>query len=141
MAPSFKRHSVHAKKSIHIPMRIQGINSTALIDCGATDSFINRAFMKKRGFMPIPLEHPRVCMLGEGTTDFTHGFKAEMEVGNRKVEMDFLVMNDKSSQGLVLRYYFLSKHDATTNFKSRELHLGGMNVHCLSTQFEGTIEQ
>lgn len=54
-APSFRKHGVHAKKSIHIPVRIQNMTSTTLIDCGATNNFINLAFIDKRELEPIPL--------------------------------------------------------------------------------------
>lgn len=114
-APSFRKHFLHGKKSIHILVRVNAISSTALIDCGATDSFINLAFMKKRGLRRVALECPRTCKLGEGTTQVTHGFKYSLEVGNKCIEVDFYVMNGKSSQGLVLGYSFLSKNDAAIN--------------------------
>lgn len=40
-APSFKKHSIHGKKSIHIHVRLQGITSIALIDYGARNNFTN----------------------------------------------------------------------------------------------------
>lgn len=106
-------------------MRIKGLNSTALIDCGATDNFINLAFMRKRGLQPVSLSHNRTCRLGEGTTEVTHGFQIEMEVGNKGVLIEFFIMNGKSSQGLVLGYSFLSENDATIKFRNKELQLGG----------------
>lgn len=45
-------------------------------------------------------------------------------------------MNGKSSPGLVMDYTFLADNDATINFKSKELPLGGINVHCLSNAME-----
>lgn len=46
LAPNFKKHSLHGKKSIHIPIRMHGMTATTLIDCGATDNFINLGFLK-----------------------------------------------------------------------------------------------
>lgn len=40
----------------------------------------------------------------------------------------------------MLGYTFLAINDATINFKTRELRLGGMSVHCLSSQLEDTLE-
>lgn len=137
LASSFKQHSLHAKKSILIPVRVQGVNSTTLINCGATDKFVNLVFMRQ----PTPLPHARLYKLGEGTTEVTHGFKTSMETGNKKVPMEFFVMNGKSSQGLVLGYTFPIENNATINSKTRELRLGEMSVHCLSTHLEGVKEE
>lgn len=46
--PSFKKHAIHSKKRINTLVRIKGRKSTTLIDCGATDNFINPAFMRKK---------------------------------------------------------------------------------------------
>lgn len=53
VAPSFKKHSLHAKKSIHILVRINGVTSNLSIDCGATNNFINLAFVRKKKLQPI----------------------------------------------------------------------------------------
>lgn len=41
--PLFAQHAVDKKRSIHVPISMQGIEATALIDCDATDNF-NRSF-------------------------------------------------------------------------------------------------
>lgn len=51
-APSFSQHTVQKKKSIHVLVFIQGVKTTALIDCGATKKFINFSFKKKKGLIP-----------------------------------------------------------------------------------------
>lgn len=50
LAPNFKKHAVHSKKSIHILVRIKRMTSTTLIDCVATNNFINLAFMRNKVF-------------------------------------------------------------------------------------------
>lgn len=127
---------MHSKKSIYILVRISGITSHALIDCGATDNFINLAFMRKKKLQPVPLDQARVCRLGEVIREVTHGFQSQIEVGSKRLPVDFYVMNGKSNQGIVQGYSFLTKNDASINFKNKELQLGGMNVHCLNSQFE-----
>lgn len=47
-SPSCKKLSIHGKKSIHIPVRLQAIISTALIGCGATNKLINLV-LRERG--------------------------------------------------------------------------------------------
>lgn len=135
-APSFKKHALHSRKSIHILVKIKGMKSTTLIECGATNNFINLAFMRKKGLEPLPLSQPRTRKLGEGTTKVTHGYASTLEVGDKRIPVDSYVMNGRSSQGLVLGYTFLAENDATINFRSRELRLGGMNVHYLSSHLE-----
>lgn len=55
--------------------------------------------------------------------------------------VDFYVMNGSSSQDLVLGYTFLAENDATINFKSREVRLGGMSLHCLRSQVEEPVQR
>lgn len=97
LAPSVKKHSLHAKKSIHILVKMHGMTETALIDCGATDNFINLGFMKKKGLHPSLLENSCTCRLGEGTTEITHSCKSLIKVGERRILVEFYVMNGKSS--------------------------------------------
>lgn len=44
---AFTPHKLPRKKSIHVPIKIQHVPATSLIDCGATDNFINLSFVKK----------------------------------------------------------------------------------------------
>lgn len=66
VAPNFKKHSMHSKKSIHISVRINGITSHALIDCGATDNFTNLAFMRKKKLQPVLLNQARIYRIERG---------------------------------------------------------------------------
>lgn len=140
LVPSFKKHSLHNEKSIHISVRLHEMTAIALIDCGATNNFINLGFMKKRGMQPNLLEQSRIYRLGKGTTEVTHSYKSSFEVGETKLPVEFYVMNGKSSQGIMLRCTFLAENDATINFKTRKLRLGGMKVHCLSSQLKDELE-
>lgn len=53
--------------------------------------------MQKRGLQPIELEHAGTCQFGEGIIEVTHGFKSYLEVGSKKLGVDFYVMDGKSS--------------------------------------------
>lgn len=83
-ALAFAQHSLHNKRSIHVTVSHQGIEATTLIDCGATENFINISFMRKRGLKPEVLQTPRTFRLGEGVTSVTHSFQIEMEVVGNK---------------------------------------------------------
>lgn len=133
-APNFFLHSMPKKKSIHVPISLNNIRATALVDCGATDNFINRGFMRKRGMIPEKLETVRTCRLGEGVTTVTHGYKSKVEVGGKEIEMDFFVMNGKSSQGIVLGYSFLEDNQAQIDFGRKTMQLRGEDVACLHSE-------
>lgn len=132
----FQKAYCASRKSIHIPIRIQGMTSIALIDYGATGNFINLAFMRKRGLEPTPLDQTNTCKLGEVMMEVTHGYQAVLGVEYKRIHVDIFVTNGKSSQVLVLGYTLLAENDDTVNFKSKELRLGRMNAHCLSSQRE-----
>lgn len=65
-----------------------------------------------------------------------HSCNDMLDLGDRKIPVTFYVINGKSNQGLVLGYTCLATNDATINFKYRELMLGGMSVHCMSSHVE-----
>lgn len=83
-ALAFAQHALHKKRSIHVPISLQGIEATTLIDCGAIDNFINMPFMRKRGIRPKMLETPKTCRVGEGVTRVTHSFRVRqcLQVGD-----------------------------------------------------------
>lgn len=98
-APSFSQHIVQKKKSIHVPVSIQGVKATALIDCGATDNFINHAFLKKKGLVPQALSVHRDSKLGGGMTKVTQQYQGEMTMAGTCMPLSFFAMNGESSQG------------------------------------------
>lgn len=65
-APAFAQNSMHKTRSIHVPVELQGMEATTLIDYGVIDNFVNRSFMRKRGLQPELLQTPRTCKLGKG---------------------------------------------------------------------------
>lgn len=136
LAPSFKKHTLHAKTSIHILVRLNGIGAHVHIDCGTTKNFINLAFMRRKGLHLVPLNKTMTCKFDEGTTEVTYGFSSNIKVGSKIVPVQFYAMSAKSNHGLSLEYYLLAMNDAIINFKTRELHLEGMSVNSLSSQMQ-----
>lgn len=133
-APCFFAHSVPLKRSIHVPVYLDNIKTTALVDCGATDNFLNLSFMRKRGLSPVQLEEAKVCKLGEGSTEVTHGFRGRVRVGQKESDLNFYVMNGRSSQAVVLGYGFLASQGAVIDFGKRTVKLDGEPVTCLQKE-------
>lgn len=129
-APAFAQHAWHKKRTIHMSMSQESIESTTLIDCGATNNFIYMSFMRKRGIKSKLLETPRICKLGEGVTQITHSFQSEAVIAGGRLPLSFCVMSRKSNQGVVLGYSFLSKNQASIDFGTHEMKLGGIKVAC-----------
>lgn len=79
-APPFSKHIIHKKRIIHVLVSIRGVKSTTLIDYGATNNFLKRAFIKKTGLEPRALSMPKECKLGDGITQVTYEYKGEVEI-------------------------------------------------------------
>lgn len=135
-APSFSKHTVHKKCNAHVLVSIQRVKSIALINRGATDNFLNLAFMKKRELEPKALSIPKECKLGEGMTKVTHEYQGKVEISQRRIPLSFYVMNGRSSQGIILGYSFLSKQKVCVDFASHEMKLGDTEVSCLKQEVD-----
>lgn len=131
---SLQGHTQLAKESIPVPIALQNIKATTLIDCGSTDNFINLEFIEKRGLKPIPLKHPITCRLGEGTTTLTQTFHSVVHVGEDNVPMDFYVMNGMFTQGIVRGYGLLACQGVLIDFGSKQVSLKGKQMSCMKKQ-------
>ena len=87
--------------------------ATALVDSGATTSFINQKFVETNNLVPIKLANPYIVYNADGTENkagrITHALRAYLEIGTHK-HTQYLLVTDLSDKDMYLGYKFLHHH-------------------------------
>ena len=88
--------------------------ATALVDSGATTSFINQKFVETNNLVPIKLANPYIVYNADGTENkagrITHALRAYLEIGTHK-HTQYLLVTDLSDKDMYLGYKFLHHHN------------------------------
>jgi hypothetical protein len=119
-------------QSIHIPVSIyategaQIIDTFALVDSGATGSFIDRDLVQKRKIPILHLPRPLRTQNIDGTHNsggvIRHKVSIFMWIGDAKERREFLVFNC-GKENMILGLPWLHETNPTINWASGEVHI------------------
>lgn len=106
------------------------VQSTTLIDCGATHNCLGQAFSRKHWLKLIELKQSLRCRLGEGTTKVTHSWDGIVSIDQTSLNTFSCIMNRVSAQGVVLGFGFLKDNNISISFGDRAVIVAGKQVEC-----------
>jgi hypothetical protein len=119
-------------QSIRIPILIyategaQIIDTFALVDSGATRSFIDRDLVQKRKIPMLHLPHPLQAQNIDGTHNsggvIRHKVSIFMRIGDAEERREFLVLNC-GKENMILGLPWLRQTNPTINWASGEVHI------------------
>jgi hypothetical protein len=123
-------------QSIHIPVSIyategaQIIDTFALVDSGATGSFIDRYLVQKRKIPMLRLPRPLHAQNIDGTHNsggvIRHKVSIFVWIGDGEERREFLVLNC-GKENMILGLPWLRETNPTINWASDEVHIPSLS--------------
>ena len=109
--------------------------AVALVDSGATTSFINKSFVETNKLVTIKLATPYQVKNADGTLNkggrITEAVKAYIEIGTHK-HKQLLLVTDLGDEDMYIGYEFLYKHNPNINFATGEWEFTNCPKQCHS---------
>ena len=113
--------------SFYVPVTVwnygKKVQLNALVDSGATNTFINKQVIKSNKLSPDKLAIPITVTNVDGTENYagqvTHMLKAYLEIGSHKSQ-EVALIADLGEKDMIIGYDFLTKHNPDINWKDGE---------------------
>jgi len=106
--------------------------ATALVDSGATTTFINESLVKKQNLLTHPID-PITVINADGTTNQSGSIdkliRAYTEMGHHTSREELLVAN-LGSKDVIIGYAYLRKHNPSINWREGTWHFNGCPEVC-----------
>ncbi|EEB89308.1 hypothetical protein MPER_12609 [Moniliophthora perniciosa FA553] len=129
---SFKIAATPSKSSLEIPVELQCTESgvlratSGLIDCGATDKFIDKDYAKSNGLVLRPLSRPIPVYNVDGTPNrlgtITEMADVVLKYKNH-TERTMFAVTSLGKQTVLLGYSWLEKHNPEINWQTKEVKM------------------
>ncbi|XP_073019315.1 uncharacterized protein [Primulina eburnea] len=112
---------------------IAGVATHALIDSGATHSFISESFVKRLGIIPVDMDLDFRVSIPSGDQMFTFQIvkRLELRLQKKAVQADLIVLPLQEFD-IILDMDWLSSHGAVIDFSPKERLPGILSQHCIS---------
>ena len=115
------------KLSFNIPITLwvygHKVQTEALVDSGATTSFINKAFVEKNHLVTNKLATPYEVTNADGTPNvagrITHYVRAYVGIGDHNSNQ-WLFVTDLGDKDLMIGYTYLYKHNPSIDWRNGE---------------------
>ena len=116
---------------LFLPLILKGATHFALLDSGASDSFISVDVVKQAGLRPVPLKEPiRVRVANGQSLDVLLFVRVTVVVGTLHLRRFLRVIT--THLPIVLGYPFLQQFNPMINWKSRTVNITvGMKTHTM----------
>ena len=119
--------------SLFLPLILKGTTHFALLDSGASDSFISAYMVKQAGLRPVPLKEPiRVRVANGQSLDVLHFVRVTVVVGTLHLRLFLRVITTPLPLPIKLGYQFLQQFNPMINWKRMTVQIKeGKKTHTM----------
>lgn len=122
---------------MHVRCHLFGIPATALLDSGASRSFISSRLVKKLGVKPVPTAHAvQVTLADNRVVDASLCLpRVKLKIGSITTSAALYVLEDMEDD-LILGMDWLERENPKADWRRKTILLRGKTIHCVGSPAE-----
>lgn len=116
-------------------MRHKYVETKALLDCGASEVFIDKEFVRKRNIPTIKLKKPKNVYNADGSRNkegkITHVVKTEIKIGENS-QPEILWVTELGDEDFILGLTWLKRHNPKINWETGKMTIKDQKTYIRS---------